>query len=441
MNDSLHSDAQAIFENGLQAVSPSDCVKRVVSLEGLNLNISGKNYDLNGITRIIVIGAGKATPAMALALEEILGEKITDGLITTKYGHKLPLSNIETVECGHPVPDENGVNATLRLLQKISKLSSDTLIICLFSGGGSSLLPSPAEGITLEDKQETTKLLLETGCTIDEINTIRKHISKSKGGLIAKAAHPAKIVSLILSDVIGDKLDTIASGPTYPDNTTFRDCLGIIELYNLENKLPKRVHRLIRQRLSDKKYETPDNKSHWFDNVYNVVIGNSKLALDAAAKKATELGYNTLFLTSCLQGEAKDAGIILASIARQINLTGQPIAAPACLLSGGETTVTLKGSGIGGRNQELALSAAMHIEDCKNTVILSCGTDGNDGPTDATGAIVDAETVARGKSLRHSAEKFLLNNDSYSFLSHLDQLVQTGPTGTNVMDIQIVLVN
>jgi len=439
-DNSLHADAQEIFEAGLKAVSPIGCVNRVVSLENSTLRISGTTYDLSRISRIIVIGAGKATPAMAFAIERILDKKITDGLITTKYGHKMPLAHIETVECGHPVPDEEGVIGTQRLLDKVSNLTSDTLVICLFSGGGSALLPAPAQGINLSEKQETTRQLLEAGCTIDEINTIRKHISQIKGGLLAKTAYPAKVVSLILSDVIGDKLATIASGPTCPDNTTYSDSLEIIRRYNLEKQLPIRVYKHIKNRLNNQECETPDHQSHWFDYVQNVVVGNNTIALESASNKARALGYNTLLLTSCLQGEAREAGIVLSSIAQQIRLNGQPVSAPACLLSGGETTVKLKGNGIGGRNQELALSAAIHIENWNNIAILSCGTDGNDGPTDATGAIIDGKTVPNGKSLGHSAQHFLANNDSYSFFSNLNQLIKTGPTGTNVMDIQIALV-
>ena len=433
-------DAQEIFQAGLKAVSPADCVDRVVSLEHSMLRISDTNYDLNNVSRIIVVGAGKATPAMALAIENILSKHINDGLITTKYGHRLPLRYIETVECGHPVPDKEGVNGTQNLLNMVSKLNSDALVICLFSGGGSALLPAPVEGINLSEKQETTQLLLEAGCTIDEINTIRKHISQIKGGLLAKAAHPAKVVSLMLSDVIGDKLDTIASGPTCPDNTTYSDSLEIIRRYNLERQLPKPVYKHLKEGANNQRCETPNHQSNWFDQVQNVIVGNNTLALESAAAKARALGYNTLLLTSRLQGEAREVGIVLSRIAQQIKINEQPITPPACLLSGGETTVTLKGNGIGGRNQELALSAAIHLENWTDVAILSCGTDGNDGPTDATGAIIDGQTVANAKSLGHSAQQFLVNNDSYSFFSDLDQLIKTGPTGTNVMDIQVTLV-
>ncbi len=440
MKNSLLGEAKEIFEAGLKAVAPADCVKRVVSLKNSILRISNSNYDLNEIEKLIVIGAGKATPAMAVAIEQILGQHIDEGLITTKYGHKLPLNYIETVECGHPIPDNEGVKATLRLLNIVSNLNSNTLVICLFSGGGSALLPAPVHGINLEEKQETTKLLLEAGCTIDEINTVRKHTSRIKGGLLAKAAHPAKVISLILSDVVGDRLDTISSGPTCPDNTTYKDCLNIIRKYDLEAQLPKSVVDTITERAKNRRCETPNHQSNWFSKVQNIIIGNNKMALEAAESKARDLGYTTLLLTSCLQGEAKEVGIVLSSIAKEVKLNEQPISRPACLLSGGETTVKIKGKGVGGRNQELALSAAIQIENLPDVVLLSCGTDGNDGPTDATGAIIDGNTVAEGIALGNSATQFLANNNSYAFFSNINRLIKTGPTGTNVMDIQIILI-
>ena len=440
MKKSLYGDAKEIYEAGLKAVEPADCVNRIVSLKNSTLRISNSNYNLNEIEKLVVIGAGKATPAMAAAIEKILGQRIDVGLITTKYGHKLPLKYIETVECGHPIPDNEGVKATLRLLKIVSNLNSKTLVICLFSGGGSALLPAPDKRISLNEKQETTRLLLEAGCTIDEINTVRKHISRIKGGLLAKAAHPAKVISLILSDVIGDKLDTVSSGPTFPDKTTYKDCFRIIRKYGLEEQLPKSVVNLVIERVDNQRYETPNHKSHWFGQVQNIIIGNNKMALESAGSKARDLGYKTLILTSCLQGEAKEVGIVLSSIAKEVILNGQPISRPACLLSGGETTVKIKGKGIGGRNQELALSAAIQIEDLPDVVLLSCGTDGNDGPTDATGAIIDGKTVAEGIALGNSATQFLANNNSYSFFSDINRLIKTGPTGTNVMDVQIILI-
>lgn len=440
MKKSLFGEAKEIFEAGLSAVAPADCVNRVVSLKNSTLSISNSSYNLDEIENLIVIGAGKATPAMAVAIEKILGKHINGGLITTKYGHKLPLDYIETVECGHPIPDDEGVKATLRLLSTVSNLTSKTLVICLFSGGGSALLPAPVHGISLKEKQQATKLLLEAGCTIDEINTVRKHISRIKGGLLAKAAHPAKVISLILSDVIGDRLDTISSGPTCPDNTTYKDCLKLIRKYGLEGQLPKSVADLIMERANNRRNETPNHQSHWFSKVQNIIIGNNKMALESAESKARDLGYKTLLLTSCLQGEAKEVGIVLSSIAKEVKLNGRPISRPACLLSGGETTVKIKGKGVGGRNQELALSAAIQIENLPDVVLLSCGTDGNDGPTDATGAIIDGKTVAEGVALGNSATEFLANNNSYSFFSDINRLIKTGPTGTNVMDVQIILV-
>jgi len=377
---------------------------------------------------------------MAAAAEEILGDRIEAGAINTKYGHALDLNRIETFSAGHPVPDEAGVAGTQRQLELVQDLDPNALVICLFSGGGSALLPAPAPGLTLAEKQDTTRLLLACGATIDEINALRKHLSAVKGGLLARAAAPARVLGLMLSDVIGDPLDTIASGPTHPDSTTFSDCLELVDRYNLRRELPGQV----RQRLEDGSQgqipETPKLSDPCFAQTENLVIGNSTMAIAAATERARTLGYEVLVLTSRLQGEAREAAAALASIAQEVATANRPIARPACIIAGGETTVTLRGDGKGGRNQELALAAALHLDGWSTITLLSGGTDGTDGPTDAAGALVDGKTLTRARAQDLEARTFLDRNDSYSFFKTLNDLVVTGPTGTNVMDLQIILI-
>jgi hydroxypyruvate reductase len=373
---------------------------------------------------------------MAAAAEEILGERIESGAINTKYGHGQKLVRIETFEAGHPVPDEAGVEGAQRQLDLLANLPREALVLCLFSGGGSALLPAPAEGISLAEKQQMTRLLLSCGATIDEINTLRKHLSALKGGLLTRVAAPARVVSLMLSDVIGDPLDTIASGPTHPDSTTFADCLEIVDRYDLRQQLPARVRQRLKAGARGQIPETPVEGDPCFANAQSLVVGNNILAIDAAERHARSLGYEVLVLTSRLQGEAREAASALAAIAQEVSTANRPIARPACIIAGGETTVSLRGDGKGGRNQELALPLA----GWSNITLLSGGTDGTDGPTDAAGALVDGDTTSRASAQGLNARTFLDRNDSYPFFQALDDLVITGPTGTNVMDLQIILI-
>ncbi len=438
--ESQREDARSIFAAGLAAAEPGHCMHRILTLDGEQLHCGSRHIDLDSISTLRIVGAGKATAAMAAAAEEILGDRIEAGAINTKYGHALDLNRIETFSAGHPVPDEAGVAGTQRQLELVQGLDPNALVICLFSGGGSALLPAPALGLTLAEKQDTTRLLLACGATIDEINALRKHLSAVKGGLLARAAAPARVLGLMLSDVIGDPLDTIASGPTHPDSTTFSDCLELVDRYNLRRELPERV----RQRLEDGSQgqisETPKRSDPCFAQTENLVIGNSTLAIAAATEQARTLGYEVLVLTSRLQGEAREAAAALAAIAQEVATANRPIARPACIIAGGETTVTLRGDGKGGRNQELALAAALHLDGWSTITLLSGGTDGTDGPTDAAGALVDGETLTRARAQDLEARTFLDRNDSYSFFKTLNDLVVTGPTGTNVMDLQIILI-
>lgn len=433
--------ARAIFNAGLAAAEPGLCVHRALSIADGVLQCGTRHLPLDSISRLRVIGAGKATPAMALAAEEILGDRIEIGAINTKYGHALTPQHIETFECGHPVPDAAGVAGAQRQLEILEGLDSDALVLCLFSGGGSALLPAPADGLSLAEKQETTRLLLACGATIDEINALRKHLSSVKGGLLARAAAPARVLALMLSDVIGDPLDTIASGPTSPDPTTFSYCLELVDRYDLRPQLPTTVRQRLENGSNGLLAETPKTGDPCFAATENIVIGNSSLAIDAATQKARDLGYEVLVLTSRLQGEAREAAVTLTAIAQEIASANRPVTRPACVITGGETTVTLRGDGKGGRNQELALSAALHLDGWPAITLLSGGTDGTDGPTDAAGAIVDGHTLTSARKQGLEARDFLARNDSYNFFHALNDLVITGPTGTNVMDLQILLIS
>jgi hydroxypyruvate reductase len=386
------------------------------------------------------LGAGKAAAKMASAVEELLPDKISSGIVIVKYGHKLPLNLVEIVEAGHPLPDEAGVAGTTRIVELLRQATEEDLVILLLSGGGSALLPCPVDPITLEDKIRTSQTLLDCGATIHEINAVRKHISKIKGGRLARLAHPATLVSLILSDVVGDDLDAIASGPTVPDSSSFADCLLVVERYELKEKIPPRVRAFLEAGAGGEVEETPKAGEPIFQHVRNVIVGNNRMAVEAARVKAEGLGYNTLALSSFIEGEAKVVAAAHAAIAKEIITTGNPIRRPACVLSGGETTVTVRGAGLGGRNQEFSLAAAAAIDGADGVVILSGGTDGTDGPTDAAGGVVDGTTLQRGRDKGLDAADFLRRNDSHTFLSAVGDLLVTGPTFTNVMDLRLVLI-
>lgn len=377
---------------------------------------------------------------MAQAVESLLDDRMAAGLVVVKDGYTQPTHNIRVVEAGHPIPDGRGVSGAYEIVRMLEAVNADDLVICLLSGGGSALLSAPFEGITLKDDQQATELLLRCGATIQEINAIRKHASKLKGGQLAQLAFPARVVSLILSDVIGDPLDVIASGPTAPDPTTFADCLAIVDRYGLRPAMPAALMARFEAGKRGQIAETPKPADPIFTNVRNVVIGNNRRAVLAAEKHAAALGYHTLVLDDPVQGEAAQAARGHAALAAQIAHDGAPVARPACVLSGGETTVTVRGSGLGGRNQEFAAAAAIAIAGLPDVVILSGGTDGTDGPTDAAGGIVDGTTVERSKTLGLDPSAFLRDNDAYHFLKAVDDLLITGPTFTNVMDIQLVLI-
>jgi glycerate-2-kinase len=435
----LRESARQIWEAALSAANPATCITDTIKVTGDVFSARGREFRLSG--RVIVIGAGKASAQMAAAVEEIIGHHITDGLVVTRYGYGLPLKRIRLVEAGHPIPDASGLEAVDKIRTMISSLKPDDLVLCLISGGGSALWPAPAEGITLREKQEVTSLLLRAGATIRELNAIRKHLSAIKGGQLAQWAAPAEVVSLIMSDVIGDPLDFIASGPTAPDTTTFLDALAVIQKYGVK------VSGAVRHRLEEGARgnipDTPKPGDSIFKNVENLIVANNRLLIEASRKKAFELGFNPLVLGTEIEGEARDAGFFFAAIAREISNTGNPVRPPACVLSAGETTVTVRGQGLGGRNQEMALAWAISMAD-RPTSLPSCfasvATDGTDGPTDAAGGIVDFETCLRAVQLGLVPQKFLQSNDSTNLLKATGDIIVTGPTHTNLMDLQILLV-
>jgi glycerate 2-kinase len=372
-------------------------------------------------------------------MEELLADRITGGDIIVKYDHGVDLQSVRLHEAGHPIPDAQGLQATQSLMRTITGLSERDCVLVLITGGGSALLESLPPSISLQDLQNLSKLLLGCGATIHEINCIRKHISRIKGGQLARLIQPATCIGFILSDVIGDDLSVIASGPTSPDNTTFQEALAIVDKYGIKNDLPAAVRNYLEAGIAGKFPETPKSDDKLFSRVRNIIIGNNRLALAKAESCARGYDYNTLVLTSMLQGEAREIAHMIAAIIKEIQLSGTPVPRPACVLLGGEPTVTITGNGKGGRNQELALSVALSGID-KSYLFASVGTDGTDGPTDAAGAIVTHETLGHAQKLGLDGRACLQDNDSYHFFEKLGDLVKTGPTGTNVMDLILALV-
>jgi glycerate 2-kinase len=418
--------ALAIFEAALRAADPAEAIARHVRIAGGDLVAGDEHYSLDKYRRILVVGAGKATAAMAQAIEKLLGARVSAGLINVKYGHTAKLARIEINECAHPVPDAAGVAGAKRISAIAAEARKDDLIICLISGGASALLPLPDAGLTLEAKQKLTQQLLRAGATIHQMNAVRKHLSAIKGGRLAATAYPATVLTLILSDVIGDDPSTIGSGPTAPDPTSAADAQAILDQFKIKTKLPL--------------HETPKRGDALFRRVRNLIVGSNRLAIDAAAAKARELGMTPLVLSSYIEGETREIASMHAAIAREIVATGQPAKAPVCVISGGETTVTIHGKGKGGRNQEFVLAAALALNGLPHVTVLSAGTDGSDGPTDAAGAIADGLTLTRARAQGLNAAQSLMDNDSYHFFEALRDLIKTGPTNTNVMDLRLMIV-
>ncbi|MFQ6037026.1 MAG: glycerate kinase [Candidatus Aminicenantales bacterium] len=429
-----------IFWAGLRAVDPRSAIPHHVKRQGDRLIVGDRTYSLSRFDRIYALGAGKASAAMAQAVEGLLGDRLTSGLVITKVGHSLPLERVKVLEAGHPIPDEAGLEGARQLVEILKQTTEKDLVLFLVSGGGSALLPFPAEGLTLEEKQTVTEIFLEVGAPIQDINTVRKHLSLVKGGRLARLAHPATLIALILSDVIGDDLDTIASGPTVPDETTYADSLKVLERYGIRKKIPQRALAILEEGSRGEREETPKRGALCFQKTQNLVVASNIHAVRAAAARARDLGYNALILSTCIEGETREVARVHAAVAKEIARTGNPIPAPACVISGGETTVTVCGTGRGGRNQEFALAAAIEIAGMPNVWIMSAGTDGTDGPTEAAGAVADGRTVERAAKKGMEPRAYLKDNDSYHFFKALGNQVITGPTQTNVMDLCFVVV-
>lgn len=442
----LRPDAQraqivSVLQAALDAVDPFKAVQRTLQRDGNELVVGGRRYDLARYRRVFVIGAGKAGAPMAQAVEEVLGDRIADGVVVVKTDHSAPTQRVRIVEASHPVPDAAGVAAGEAILGLAHNAGEDDLVIALLSGGGSALLVSPAEGLTLADKQGLSKALLACGASINEINVLRKHCSALKGGQLARAVAPATLITLVLSDVIGSPLDVIASGPTVPDSSTWADAWALVEKYDLTGQLPAAVTARLRAGLAGEIADTPKADDPLFAQTQTLVVADNDLAAQAALAQAAAQGYNTLLLSTYVEGEAAEVAKVLVALGKEVRQSGRPIAAPACIVLGGETTVTLSAQhGHGGRNQELALSAALALRDLDGITVVSLATDGTDGPTDSAGGIVDGGTVARGTQANLGALDYLRRHDAYPFLNATDDLLVTGPTRTNVNDLMFVFV-
>lgn len=402
------------------------------------LTIGEHSCDLDTFDRVFLVGAGKAGAPMARAAAAVLGDRLTAGLVIIKEGHREAEAAspvCEIVEAGHPLPDQRGVQATQRIAALLDRVGERDLVITLISGGGSALLTLPVPGVSLADLQQLTSALLACGATIHELNTLRKHLDQLKGGGMARRAVPATLVTLILSDVVGNPLDIIASGPTVPDSSTFSDAWALLERYALLDTIPESIRAHLQLGIAGRIAETPRADDRCFDRVSNLLVGSNQQAAEAAMRMAQQAGFNTMLLTTQLQGEAREVGRVVAAIGRQLATSNTPLSRPACIIAGGETTVTLRGAGKGGRNQELALAAVAGLAGLPNITLITLATDGGDGPTDAAGAVVTGATWQRAQARGLDPADYLARNDAYHFFAALGDLVKTGPTRTNVNDL------
>jgi len=455
----LRVAAAELQQAALAAVEPGAAVRRHVRREGDTpvLRVADRRYDLSDYEHVFVVGGGKAAVPMTAAIADVLGGRLTGGIVVTKYGHTRgwPVSGFrfQVIEAGHPVPDENSIRGAQAVADCVAHATERDLVLCLISGGGSALLTLPVPGLDLADLQALTGALLRSGATIHEVNTVRKHCSRIKGGNLARLAAPATLVTLVLSDVVGDPLDVIASGPTVPDPTTVADARKVLERYMIrppsvpptrgEEEPPSCPPAEVWEYGSMGEgmfWETPKPGDPAFERVQHVVVGSNRLAALAAVEKARALGFNALLLSTYVEGEAREVAKVAAALAKGVRTHGDPLSPPACLVWGGETTVTIRGEGKGGRNQELALAAALALDGWPGVLVMALATDGTDGPTDAAGAVVSGETAARARTLGLDPRAALEANDSYPFFDALGDLIRTGPTGTNVNDLLFVLV-
>lgn len=440
-NDETHRQrerALPVLSAALEAVDPFGAVARALSRQGNRLKLGERIYDLGQIERVLVVGAGKAAAPMVRAVEDVLADRLSDGVVNVKRGHAEPTRRVRLQEAGHPIPDQAGLEGTSRIVELVEGATGKDLVLCLITGGGSALLQLPAAGISLEDTQRLTDSMLRAGATINELNAVRKHLSQVTGGGLARLAQPAAVVSLLLSDVVGNPLEVIASGPTAPDSSTFADAASILGRLGLWNDLPPSIRTRLEQGCRGEIADTPRAGDPLFENVQNVLVASNELAARAALGAAEQQGFQALLLSTYVEGEAREVGKVIAALAREVAASGQPLPRPCCLVAGGETTVTVRGQGKGGRNQELALSAALKIAGLEDVLVAALATDGNDGPTEAGGALVDGSTIERARALGLDAHAALAENDSYPFFDALGDLIMTGPTNTNVNDLTFV---
>jgi glycerate 2-kinase len=439
----LRSAARAILDAAIAAGDAYTLTRAALTAEevggGWRLSVGGRAFDLEATRRAIVVGAGKASGAMAEAVAGMLGDPSLRGLVVVKAITEP--CRVELVEAGHPLPDERGRAAAARILKLVASAGPEDLVICVISGGGSALLPLPVEGVTLAEKQAVTRLLLEAGATINELNAVRKHLSRLKGGQLARAAAPARVVALLLSDVIGDPLDVIASGPTAPDPTTYADALAVLDRFGLRDRVPASVRRHLEAGVAGTVPDTPKPGDPLFERVTNVVVGNNSVVVDAAVATARRLGYPPVLLARGLRGEAREVARVFAAMLQEATASGRPVGRPGCLIAAGETTVTVRGAGTGGRCQEFCLALVPALAGLEGVVVLAAGTDGSDGPTDAAGALADPGSLGRARAAGVDPRAALAANDSYRFFTATGDLVRTGPTGTNLMDLYLVLLD
>ncbi len=423
----------------LAAVDPAAAVRRHVHRDGNRLVVDGRVYDLTQFERVLVVGAGKASAPMAQALADVLGERLAGGWVNVKYGYDLQVPGLTIHPAGHPVPDAASVEGTREIGRLLETAGERDLVLCAISGGGSALMTLPAPGLSLADFQAMTGALLRSGATINELNALRKHLDTVKGGGLARLAAPASLVALLLSDVVGNPLDVIASGPTVPDTTTFEEACAVVDRYGLWDALPPAMTQRLRAGRAGELPDTPKAGDPLFERVQTVVVGSLAQAADAALTEARALGFHTLLLSTYVEGEAREVGRVAAAIARELAREGRPLPRPACVVLGGETTVTVRGQGKGGRNQELALAALPALAGLDNVLLLTVATDGSDGPTDAAGAFADGASLSRAQALGLDPLAYLANNDAYTFFERLGDLLVTGPTRTNVNDLAFIL--
>jgi glycerate 2-kinase len=419
----------------IKAVDPEILIRQKMRLNGSKLVLGHSRIDLSSFERILVLGGGKAALGMALAVERVLESRITAGVVNVPS----PLAKgtlprrIKLKPASHPIPSQRGVAGVKRMLAMVGKPGSKDLIFLLLSGGASSMLPLPAPGVSVDVKQKVTRSLLASGASIREINTVRRHLSGIKGGRLAERLYPATVLTLIISDVVGDEIEDVGSGPTAPDPSTYQDARKVLEKYQLWNGSPEAIKSLIRRGMAGVVGETPKPGSKVFQHVHNEIVGSNKEACLAAAESLKRSGYRTTILTRRMAGDARRAGETISNTLAGLEKR------PAAVISAGETTVSVRGNGMGGRNQELVLAASLALEGLERVLVVSVGTDGRDGPTNAAGAIADGETVRRALRKGMSPKGFLENNDSYNFFRRLKDLVVTGPTGTNVGDLTLAL--